>query len=163
MGTWAHGLALLEGLAAQCITNLTSSLGLKFVSVGQLYQHAMETAMSDNVPCILLSVLDVADVDAGNVGATLMTVYPIRVVYVDQFADAEKVESLKATAIEAIANDLMDNRNLSSISLTAGYVTNARLESIEYTAAEEIELRPERKDIVAAALTFMVEVKSTGS
>jgi len=167
---WTHGYDIMDYIRDLIDTNLKSDMSLVFVSVGKLYQLFSAVAMSSNVPCVLVSIDDEVPIDASNVGLDLISHYPIRVVYVRQFADSEEVEKTKAEAIEKIANYLMEKRHniggdtgSGDMELTAANVTNVRLTSLEYTPPEAAEEMVLNKKLVVAACTLLVTVISTGS
>jgi len=168
--TWTHGADIMDYIRDLIDTNLKSSMGLVHVSVGKLYQLFASTTMSENVPCVLISIDDDTPIDAAEIGLDLIAHYPIRIVYVRQFADSEEVEKTKANAIEEIANYLMEKRHniggdtgSGDMDLTAGTVTNVRLTSVEYTPPEGAEEMVLNKKLVVAACTLLVTVISTGS
>ena len=167
---WTHGSDIMDYIRDLIDTNLKTSMGLVFVSVGKLYQIAASATMTSNVPCVLVSIDDETPIDAAEVGLDLIAHYPIRIVYVRKFADSEEVEKTKANAIETIANYLMEKRHniggdtgSGDMSLTGGLVTNVRLASMEYTAPEGAEEMVLNKSLVVAACTLLVTVISTGS
>lgn len=168
--TWVHGADIMDYIRDLIYDNLKTDMGLIFVSVGKLYQVASYADMSQNVPCVLVSIDDEAPVNAAEIGLDLITQYPIRIVYVRQFADSEEIEKTKANAIEKIANYLMEKRHniggdagSGDMELTAGNCTNVRLMGMEYTAPEGAEEGVLNKNLVVAACTLLVEVISTGS
>lgn len=170
MGTWVHGEDVANFIAGIIRDDLETSMGLATISLGQLQQVAGSLSVGDDLPAVFVSIQEDSPVNAAHVGQDLITTYPVRVVYVRQFADLEKIEETKMTAIETIANKLMDKRDnilgraaSDNLTLTGGEGTNARLSSVEYNAAEMAELEDLQKSLVAAACTYLVEVLLRGS
>lgn len=162
MGTWLHGSVLLEWFKDLLTDKLKVSMGLKTVSHGTLYQLYVDPETENNVPLLFVSLSDTVPVESANIGGDLLCTYPVRVTYVRKFADKEKPIT-KEEALELIGNTLMDNRlALLALSLTQGRFGDNRITNVSYSPDEEGELKVVNRDLVAAALTYSVEVISDG-
>lgn len=162
MGTWLHGAALLDFFVTLCTDELKTAMGLKTVSHGTLYQLYTDRDMANNVPLLFISLSDPVPITSANIGGDLRAQYPIRLTYVRKFADKEKPVT-KEEALELIGNTLMDHRTaLMALSLTNANIGDNRLTDVSYSPDEEGELKAVNMDLVAAALTYSVEVISDG-
>ena len=169
MGTWVHGYDICDWVRDLIYDNLKSSMGLKYVSVGSLADHVMNTALSNDVPFVMVDIVEPSPQDALHLGGAIETMYNVRVVYVWQFSTGEEAAKEKMEAIETIANYLQDSQGLlcgtgtGALSLTGGLVMNARLNGMEYVAAESELLAEARMNLQASACNLLVHVDGSGS
>jgi len=143
-------------------------MGLKYVSVGNLSKLVMNTALSSDVPFVMVDIEEPSPQDLATM-QSLQTMYRIRVVYMRQFASGEEAHKDKMEALETLANYLQDSQGLfhgigtGALSLTAGQVVNMRLDGLEYVAPEQGALEEAGQNLLVSALNVLVVVESSGS
>jgi len=144
----------------QLIDTLSGDLHLKVVTVGALeFFPALENLM-DNVPAVFVKPAPATVLERITTGQTYRIAYSFRIVFVGSFGANEEIVRSKTVNTQKIAELLVDNVDLSGLTLPNGQILFSTLKTIEWEPPEDNLAASINADMTAAALVFTVETTS---
>lgn len=155
-----HETLIAERIVSLIDQNLAEQMGLKIVAIGALeFFPALET-LADNVPAVFVKPAPATNLERITTGQTYRIVYGFRIVFVKSFSPGEEIIKLKTLETQKIGELLIDNVDLSGLSLPNGQVLFSNLKTIEWEPPEDNLVATINANMTAAALVFTVETTS---
>jgi hypothetical protein len=155
-----HETLIAERIIQLIDQNLSSSMGLKVVTMGALDFFPALPNLMDNVPAVFVKPSPSTNLERITTGQTYRIVYNFRLVFVKAFGPNEQVIRDKTIETQKIGELLIDNVELGQLSLPNGQVLSSLLKQIEWDPPEDNWVGNINADLTAAALNFTVETTS---
>jgi hypothetical protein len=155
-----HETVIAERIVQLIDDNLSDSMGLKIVTIGALELFpALEQIMSQ-APAVFVKPSPSTVLERITTGQTYRITYNFRIVFVKAFGPLEEIVKSKTEEAQKIAELLIDNVDLSGLSLPNGQILFSTLKSIEWEPPEDNLVATVNADMTASALVFTVEATS---
>jgi hypothetical protein len=139
---------------------LSGPLGLKVVTVGALELFPALEKIEDNVPAVFVKPAPSTALLRITTGQTYRITYNFRIVYVRSFGPNEEMVKSKVAETQQIAELLIDNVDLSGLSLSNGQILFSTLKTIEWEPPEDNLVATLNAQMTSTALVFTVETTS---
>lgn len=155
-----HETLIAERIVELIDQALSSAMGLKVVTIGALeFFPALET-LANNVPAVFVKPSPTTNLERITTGQTYRIAYNFRIVFVKSFGANEEIVRSKTVETQKIAELLIDNVDLSGLSLPNGQILFTTLKTIEWEPPEDNLVASINADMTATALVFTVETSS---
>lgn len=154
-----HTIEIIEELERLFETNLKTALSLKTVIKSGLEFEPFQ-ALADRVPCIFIKPEKDTDFEFIHVGQSYQVTYRFRVIYVRSIVQNSEVWKQKVNDAEQIVQELIDNIQLSALTLTDGQVLWTIPRRIEWEPPEDAFVAEINADLVAVAIEYEAVVKT---
>jgi hypothetical protein len=156
---------LHENIIAHQIVNLidqslSGPLGLKIVTVGALELYPGLEHIEDDVPAVFVKPAPSTALERITTGQTYRIIYNFRIVFVRKFEANEEIVKSKIADTQQIAELLIDNVDLSGLSLSNGQILFSTLKTIEWEPPEDNLVATLNTQMTSTALIFAVETTS---
>jgi len=155
-----HETLIAERIVQLIDQNLSEAMGLKIVTIGALELFPALEQLVENVPAVFVKPSPSTSLERITTGQTYRIVYNFRIVFVKSFGPNEEIVKLKTEEAQKIAELLIDNVDLSGLSLPNGQILFSTLRSIEWEPPEDNLAATVNADMTASALVFTVETTS---
>lgn len=155
-----HETLIAERIVELIDQALSGPMGLKVVTIGALeFFPALET-LGNNVPAVFIKPSPTTNLERITTGQTYRIAYNFRIVFLKGFAANEEIVRHKTVETQKIAELLIDNVDLSGLSLPNGQILFTTLKAIEWEPPEDNLVAGINADMTATALVFTVETSS---
>lgn len=155
-----HETLIAERIVELIDQTLSGPMGLKVVTIGALeFFPALET-LGNNVPAVFVKPSPTTNLERITTGQTYRIAYNFRIVFVKGFAPNEEIVRQKTVETQKIAELLIDNVDLSGLSLPNGQILFTTFKTIEWEPPEDNLVAGINADMTATALVFTVETSS---
>lgn len=155
-----HETSIAEKIVQLIDENLSGSMGLKVVTIGALELFPALEHLADHVPAVFVKPSPSTTLERITTGQTYRITYNFRLVFVKPFAANEEIVKSKTEETQKIAELLIDNVDLSGLSLPNGQILFSTLKTIEWEPPEDNLVAAVNADMTATALVFSVETSS---
>lgn len=144
--------------------NLAAGMGLVTIAKGGVEFYMADQNMTVEVPAVFVKPI-AAEIKLAAVHYQYEMAHRFRIVYVRKadIANAEKIVEKKVAEALKIAELLIDKADLDNLALSNGQIVLTVPSSIEWEPEEDALLAVLSRDLVAAAFTFDVVVKTRRS
>ena len=155
-----HETLIAERIVELIDQALSDPMGLKVVTIGALeFFPALET-LANNVPAVFVKPSPTTNLERITTGQTYRVAYNFRIVFVKSFGANEEIVRSKTVETQKIAELLIDNVDLSGLSLPNGQILFTTLKTIEWEPPEDNLVASINADMTATALVFTAETSS---
>lgn len=148
---------IITEIIALINSNLKIPLGLKLISRGSMKYLNFDVAdLSTKFPLVL--VLPENDTVEVGLGEIYDIVHKIRIVYIRKYATTDEIVKNKITDLLKFAELVVDNINLSALSLPNGQIVSSLVDEIEYEPEEDNSIKVLNSELTAGAVRILVHV-----
>jgi hypothetical protein len=155
-----HETVIAEKIVQLIDQSLAGPMGLKVVTIGALEFFPALDVLGNNVPAVFVKPAPSTNLERITTGQTYRIAYNFRIVFVKAFGPNEEIIRQKTIETQKIAELLIDNVDLSGLSLPNGQILFTTLRAIEWEPPEDNLVASVNADMTAAALVFTVETSS---
>lgn len=155
-----HETLIAEEIVRLVDQTLSETMGLKVVTIGALELFPALERLADHLPAVFVKPSPSTALERITTGQTYRITYNFRIVFVKSFGANEEVVKSKTEETQKIAELLIDNVDLSGLSLPNGQILFSTLKSIEWEPPEDNLVATVNADMTATALVFSVQTSS---
>lgn len=151
---------ITDYLISEINTKIKTTLNLKIIQKGKLDLIIDDNTILKNYTPSLFVDIDSVEIEDVTMQEYYVMNYNYHVIYMNSFEPNDEYIKNKYTNTEKIAEMLIDNIQLSGLVLSNGGIISSIISNINFSPAEERDLRSVYGDIYISVISFVVKVQT---